>query len=99
MTEQPDCISNEEIYSINTKQDYNLSFHNDNGLTGKLDFNGPSLIFIGNAEVSAKIFIDWLMVSFRTRLYEERERCAKLCQEVDKSTHPSDLADAIRNLE
>ena len=26
----------------------------------------------------------------------EREACAKLCNEADKSTHPSDLADAIR---
>jgi anti-sigma factor ChrR (cupin superfamily) len=25
-----------------------------------------------------------------------REACAKLCNEADKSTHPSDLADAIR---
>jgi len=26
----------------------------------------------------------------------EREACAKLCENVDKSTHPADLADAIR---
>ena len=26
----------------------------------------------------------------------ERERAAKLCEQADKSTHPSDLADAIR---
>ena len=26
----------------------------------------------------------------------EREACAKLCNEADKSTHPADLADAIR---
>lgn len=28
---------------------------------------------------------------------KERERCAKICDQVDKSTHPSDLADVIRN--
>ena len=26
----------------------------------------------------------------------EREACAKVCDEADKSTHPADLADAIR---
>jgi hypothetical protein len=26
----------------------------------------------------------------------EREECAKVCAEADKSTHPADLADAIR---
>lgn len=26
----------------------------------------------------------------------EREACAKLCNDADKSTHPSDLAEAIR---
>ena len=27
---------------------------------------------------------------------EEREACAKVCDAADKSTHPADLADAIR---
>ena len=27
---------------------------------------------------------------------DEREACAKVCEETDKSTHPADLADAIR---
>ena len=27
---------------------------------------------------------------------EEREACAKVCDYADKSTHPADLADAIR---
>jgi hypothetical protein len=27
-----------------------------------------------------------------------REECAKVCDDVDKSTHPADLADAIRKL-
>jgi len=26
----------------------------------------------------------------------EREACAKVCDDADKSTHPADLADAIR---
>lgn len=27
------------------------------------------------------------------------EACAKVCDEADKSTHPADLADAIRGME
>jgi hypothetical protein len=27
---------------------------------------------------------------------DEREACAKVCDDADKSTHPADLADAIR---
>jgi len=27
---------------------------------------------------------------------DEREACAKVCEAADKSTHPADLADAIR---
>jgi len=27
---------------------------------------------------------------------EENEACAKVCEAADKSTHPADLADAIR---
>ena len=30
------------------------------------------------------------------RIKNEREACAKLCEANDKSTHPADLADAIR---
>ena len=26
----------------------------------------------------------------------ERDECAKICNDADKSTHPADLADAIR---
>ena len=44
--------------------------------------------------------------SFDTRLRtlvakaeaEERERCAKICDQADKSTHPSALADLIRGM-
>jgi hypothetical protein len=29
-------------------------------------------------------------------IQQEREACAKVCDDADKSTHPADLADAIR---
>lgn len=34
----------------------------------------------------------------RERLRVERERCAKVADASDKSTHPADVADAIRAL-
>lgn len=76
------------------KPDYLISFHNDNGeMVGALDFNGSELVFTGNANEAAKIFIEWLAELFRERLAEERERCAKLCDGVD-----ANLAEVIRQL-
>jgi len=34
---------------------------------------------------------------FREAIIVEREACAKVCDSADKSTHPSDLAEAIRS--
>jgi hypothetical protein len=36
------------------------------------------------------------MAIWNKAVQEEREACAKLCEAADKSTHPADLADAIR---
>jgi hypothetical protein len=64
----------------NLKPNYNLTFHNNRdtgGLgkqVGKLDFNGPQLVFEGDAEESAKVFIDWIAKSFKGRLDEEYKR-------------------------
>ena len=64
----------------NLKPDYNISFHNnrDTGglgtMVGKLDFNGPELVFTGDANESAKVFIDWIARSFKGRLEEEYNR-------------------------
>ena len=78
----------EKILSIgNTKPNYNISFHNNGKEIGKLDFNGPAMVFTGDAEESAKVFIDWLAQSFAGRLEEERkaerEACAKVCEEAE----------------
>ena len=94
-----------QLYIGQIKPNYNITFQNNGeGGTGKevgkLDFNGPSLVFTGDAEESAKLFIDWIARSFAGRLEDERkaerEACAKVCEAADKSTHPADLADAIR---
>ena len=62
------------------KPNYNLTFHRagDNGFiaqeVGRLDFNGPALVFEGSAEESAKVFIDWIAKAFEGRLKEEYQR-------------------------
>jgi hypothetical protein len=88
------------------KPNYNISFHNNDQEIGKLDFNGPALVFTGEAEESAKVFIDWIARSFHGRLEEERkaerEACAKVCEDLSLSQNSEwevgtlDCADAIR---
>jgi hypothetical protein len=61
------------------KPNYNITFHrNENGVNGKVvgsfDFNGPQLVFEGDAEESAKVFVDWLSYTFKGRLDEEYKR-------------------------
>lgn len=56
------------------KANCSVIFHNEQGQVGALDFNGPALKFEGNAEESAKVFIDWVAKSFAGRLSEEYAR-------------------------
>ena len=62
------------------KTNYSISFHNKpytGGIrtqVGKLDFNGPEMVFEGDAAESAKVFIDWIAQSFKRRLDEEYTR-------------------------
>lgn len=86
------------ISVFNIKPDYNIAFHNNGKEIGKLDFNGPALVFTGDAEESAKVFIDWVASSFAARLEEERkaerEACAKVCDwYVDYSSNPMNFAE------
>ena len=66
------------------KPNYNMVFHGETGECGRLDFNGPAMIFAGNAEESAKIFFDWIAQYFAQRLLDERnaglEQAAKICE-------------------
>ena len=39
-----------------------------------MDFNGPKMIFEGDADESAKVFIDWIASAFKGRLDEEYQR-------------------------
>jgi hypothetical protein len=79
-----------QLYIGQIKPNYSITFQNNSeGGTGKevgkLDFNGPSLVFTGDAEESAKVFIDWVARSFAGRLEDERkaerEACAKVADE------------------
>ena len=62
------------ISVANFKPNYNISFHNHAGeKIGTLYFNTDKLVFIGDAEESAKVFIDFIAKSFAKRLEEERQ--------------------------
>ena len=67
------------------KQNCSITFHRvgDNGFiaqeVGRLDFNGPALVFEGDAEESAKVFIDWVARTFAQRLKEEYQRGYEDC--------------------
>jgi hypothetical protein len=92
-----ECTVPDKILSVGTiKPNYNISFHNNGKEVGKLDFNGPALVFTGEAEESAKVFVDWIAQSFAGRLEEERkaerEACAKLADKYMEQW----TADAIR---
>ena len=57
------------------KPSYKIKFINpDNEEVGVLDFNGSSLAFEGNVEMSAIIFINWIDKTFVGRLKEEYDR-------------------------
>lgn len=86
-----------ELTKINVKPSYNVTFSNENGLVGTLDFNGPEMIFTGDAEESAKTFMKWLAASFVGRLRAERETCAKMVDHILKEGGGT-YGDAIRKL-
>ena len=64
---------------------YNMTFNNKDGQqVGRLDFNGDTMKFSGNADESARVFFDWIAKSFSSRLLQERKReysrCVKLVE-------------------
>ena len=89
----------DKILSVGTiSPNYNISFHNNGKEVGKLDFNGPAMVFTGEAEESAKVFVDWIAQSFAGRLEEERkaEREALLDLVDAYAKNNTDLKAAIR---
>lgn len=75
------------------KPDYNITFNNNTDTSGagtrvgKLDFNGPEMVFEGDAAESAKVFIDWIARAFRERLEEERLKELEACCNLLEGMH------------
>ena len=67
------------------KPDYNITFNNTvdgkNVQIGKIDFNGGTMKFEGNADQSAVVFMDSLATTFQGRLKAEHVSAAKLIVE------------------
>ena len=74
-----------------SKPDYNVTFTNGEKTIGRIDMNGDVMTFEGDADASAKKFMDFLAGYFAQRLKEEREKereaCAKVCEDLAK--HPT----------
>lgn len=81
-----------QISVFNVKPNYNISFHNNGQEIGKLDFNGPAMVFTGDAEESAKVFIDWVAGSFHGRLEEERKAAQPA---VPDAIHHTDTSETL----
>lgn len=85
MTEQLPPDYGSLLVNTNNIPNYNMTFSNADGKeVGKLDFNGDTMKFSGNAEQSAQVFFDWIAESFASRLLQERkkeyDRCVKLVE-------------------
>ena len=57
---------------LNFKPNYNIYFHRGDTQVGVLDFNGPEMKFSGDMDESAKLFLEFIATSFKTRLEQER---------------------------
>ena len=92
----------------NFKPSYTITMnHSDGECVGRFDFNGPKLVFTGDAEESAKVFVNYLTMMWEKRLQEEREAereaCAKVCEDYtdryagcEDEGHGYEIAAAIR---
>jgi len=85
-----------QLHFLDSKPNYNIAFHNNGQEIGKLDFNGPALVFTGDAEESAKVFIDWIARRFHGRLEEER-KAAQLS--VPDAIHHTDTSETLEYIQ
>ena len=83
MTDREAIEATGSLHIVQAKPNYNVTFHVDQKLIGKLDFNGNVMTFEGDADESAKVFMDFIAMRFEQRLKEERakenEECAVEC--------------------
>ena len=77
-----------QLYTFsNLRPSYTFVLRNHDGEIGKLDFNGPELVFTGDAAESAKVFIDWIAMAFKGRLEEERKSELDACCDLLEGMH------------
>jgi hypothetical protein len=82
----PDPNYGSVLINPDTLPNYNVTFSNKGGEVGRLDFNGDTMKFIGNADESAKVLFDWLAEAFKLRLEQERKQERARCiEQVKKS--------------
>jgi len=71
----------------NSHQQEPVAWIVDGKIKVRLDMAGK--LYYSETNVYGKDVVD-------EAIEQEREACAKVCDDADKSTHPADLADAIR---
>ena len=76
-----------QLQVANFKPNYNLTFHRDGQEIGKFDFNGPEMIFEGDAAESAKVFIECVANAFHGRLEQERKSELDACCDLLEGMH------------
>jgi len=76
-----------QLQVANFKPNYNLTFHRDGQEVGKFDFNGPEMVFEGDAAESAKVFIDCVANAFHGRLEQERKSELDACCDLLEGMH------------
>jgi hypothetical protein len=76
-----------QLQVANFKPNYNLTFHRDGKEVGKFDFNGPEMVFEGDAAESAKVFIDCVANAFHGRLEQERKSELDACCDLLEGMH------------
>jgi hypothetical protein len=58
---------------VNIKPNYTMTFSNDKNVVGKLDFTGPVMVFTGDVDESAKLFVDAVEKWFHGRIEKAYE--------------------------
>ena len=72
------------------KPNYSVTFTNGEKTIGLIDMNGDVMTFEGDADESAKKFMDCLAGYFAQRLKEEREKEREACAKAyEPHIHPS----------
>jgi hypothetical protein len=78
------------LMGIQPIQNYTINFHNGTEVVGKLNFNGPKMVFTGNADESVDAFVRAFGHWFDGRLKQEREaerrECVIACEGVEQAT-------------